>query len=354
MHIIFNPPDNIENKYIKLMVEPLSRAGFHIHALDNIFSSIRHFRSIRLVHLNWFENLNDESFAKGFNSFLRKAFILTVIRLSGKKLVWTMHNRMSHERKTGKMSRIISNWLIRWADIIIIHCEQSRALLLNTFPDTAAKIRYLPHPDFVGCYGGSIEKSKPDDTLKLLFVGTIKPYKNIEVLIGAMKQVGDNAHLTIAGNPKSTTYAQELKIMAANSTNITLKLEFIPDEQLPNLIGQCDLLILPYDLESSLNSGTVILAFSYQKTVICPEIGTLADMMEMKDNFLSYRYKSPEEHFSRITEVIQQAIKMKIEDPNIFEQKGQTMFKYISQKNNKKEVGEGLVEIYNEILNSNK
>ncbi|MGX7835548.1 glycosyltransferase, partial [Campylobacter fetus subsp. venerealis] len=126
---------------------------------------------------------------------------------------------------------------------------------------------------------------KSDTRLKLLFLGAIKPYKNIELLIDLAKKFPLDIQLTVAGNPSSDSYRSELEALALDTQNIKLDLTFIPDEELPGYIHESDLLILPYSLASSLNSGTVILAFSYGRTVICPRIGTIDDL-KAGDNVL--------------------------------------------------------------------
>src|SRR5690554_3006865 len=302
MHIIFNPSVNEENKYIEIMVRALQENGFKVHSLDNFFSSKPHFQSIKLVHLNWFENVDDSSFRSALRSFVRKMFVLSVIRMSGKKLVWTMHNRASHEKRTGWFSRTITRCLIRWSDRIIIHSEKSREIIGDQYPVAAEKLFYLPHPDFIGTYGPIPPALEQDISgpLKLLFIGALKPYKNIELLIKAAGEFNEEVSLTIAGKPITSAYKQIIEEMADAAGNIQLTLEFIPDHALPGLMQQADLLILPYDLDSSLNSGTAILAFSYKKTVICPEIGTIEDLKEAKNQTLHYRYQSEVEHWQQL------------------------------------------------------
>lgn len=351
MHIIFNPPVNEENKYIENIVKPLVESGCQVHALENFFSGLGHFRSIRVLHLNWFENVDDTSSYKAVIGFLRKMLVLTVIRLSRKKLIWTMHNRISHEKKSGRFSRIITDTLIQWTDMIIIHSYQSRDLLTANHPGIGHKIKYLPHPDFIGSYGSLVvSQEKETEVLRLLFFGAVKPYKNIELLIDAMKEFSGEVKLTIAGKTKTAAYQKKILALASSFENINLVLEFIPDSQIPVLLSNCDLVILPYDLESSLNSGTVMLAFSYQKTVICPEIGTLADMKVMKENFLTYRYESMAEHQLQLKETIKKAIRLRKTDALIFEKMGRNMSAYVSDKHNKAAVGEKLKTIYCSIL----
>lgn len=352
MDIIFNPPDNTENKYIQIMVEPLRQDGFRIHELDGLFSGWKHFWSIRLVHLNWFENIDDTSFFKGLRSFFRKMVVLTVIHLSGKKLVWTMHNRMTHEQKTGKMSSILTDRLLAWSDAIIIHSQLSRALILAQSPSLSQKIHYIPHPDFVDCYGPVPSSSPSDDSaLRLLFVGAVKPYKNIELLIetvGDMKDVS----LMIAGKAKDEAYKDSLTQLAKRFPNIHLNLAFVPDSLLPELLAKSDVVILPYDLASSLNSGTVMLAFSYQKTVICPEIGTLVDMEEARENFFGYRYEDPAGHRKVIRQAIDQAMALKKRDPKALEAMGRAMQAHVLSRQPKARVGNKLKQLYHKLVSS--
>lgn len=352
MHIIFNPSVNEENKYIEIMVRPLQEEGYVVHALDDFFSSIKHFQSIKLIHLNWFENVDDSSFRSAFRSFLRKMFVLITIRMSGKKLVWTMHNRASHEKRTGWFSRTITGYLIRWSHKIIIHSQKSRNIISSQYPHAVEKLFYLPHPNFIGSYGtlpDSRETTSPTP-LKLLFIGAVKPYKNIELLINAVRGFRQEVFLTIAGKPNTSAYKQAIDQLARDAGNVQLLLKFIPDDELPALMQQADLLVLPYDLKSSLNSGTVILAFSYKKTVICPEIGTIEDLNEAKENVLYYGYQSEEEHLEQLKHQITTAIRMKAENPKIFYHLGEEVFHHVNQVHNKNLIVEKLLSLYQNLL----
>lgn len=352
MDIIFNPPVNESNKYIAIMVNPLLESGYRVHPLDSFFSGLRHFRSIKLVHLNWFENLDDTSFPMMISSFFKKSLVLAVIRLSNKKLIWTMHNRVSHEKQSGYLSNILTRKLIRYSHAIIIHCNKSRDLLMEIHPVIACKTYYLPHPDFIDSYGPRVEENGSKDKLKLLFIGAIKPYKNIELLIKTAGYLEDKVELTIAGNPKSESYKEHLARFAGMFYNIKLKLEFIPGQDIPKLIGSSDLLVLPYDLKSSLNSGTVILAFSYGKTVICPEIGTLKDMEKVGDQFLTYDYETEEEHASKLKKMMELAHQKKKDEPEVFKNMGFAMLQYVKNNNGKKSVSDNLKQLYSSVLNS--
>lgn len=351
--IIFNPPENKGNKYIEIMVRPLREQGYQVYPLDGFLSEWRHFRSIRLVHLNWFENVDDSSFFRAFRSFIRKMFVLTIIHWSKKKLVWTMHNRTSHEKKTGFFSRTITQFLIRWADRIVIHNHLSADILSEKNPNAPKKSFYLPHPEFIDVYGPPMQQKKtsPTTVLSLLFVGAVKPYKNLELLAQAVRPFGDRVSLTIAGQPDPSAYGEVISEIASSIGNIKLMLDFIPDDELPQIIGASDLLILPYDLKSSLNSGTALLAFSYKKTVICPEIGTIMDMGEAKQYVFHYHYSSEQEHLQCLIDQIGNALRLKGEDPSLLPAFGTSMFEYIEKVHGKPLVTQKLINLYQDLLN---
>ncbi len=350
--IIFNPSENKENKYINILVDGLKRHGFEVNRLDDFLSSWKHFKSIELVHLNWFENLDDSSSASMWKSYFRKLVVLAAVKLGKKKLVWTMHNRVSHEKKSGKLSQALTRKVVAQADAIVIHSTLSRAILASQYPDLQADIIHIPHPDFVDVYGpmipDKVEEKNPK--LRLLFIGAIKPYKNIELLIDLAKKFPSDIQLTVAGNPSSDSYRSELEALARDTQNIKLDLTFIPDEELPGHIHESDLLILPYSLASSLNSGTVILAFSYGRTVICPRIGTIDDL-KAGDNVLDYTYNSEEEHADALLLQVEKAIELWKSNPNSLLDKGLYMRELIQKQNNKKNVSDSLIELYESLVN---
>jgi beta-1,4-mannosyltransferase len=349
--IIFNPCENKENKYVDILVSGLENCGYEISGLDSFLSSFAHFRSIRLVHLNWFENLDDQDTGKMWLSYFRKLAVLQLIRLGKKKLVWTMHNRLSHEKKSGFLSRKLTQKLVRQADAIVIHSTTSRDILNSQFENIKAQIIHIPHPDFLDVYGPMLPDPTRDQNskLQLLFLGAIKPYKNIEILIEAVSRFPHELCLTIAGSPNTLEYGRQIKEAAANAGNISLHLDFIPDNDLPKYFDSSDVVVLPYAIESSLNSGSAILAFSYGRTVICPRIGTIDDLAAEQEVF-AYSYISESEHLEALGIQIQKAITIHSENPKKLLEKGKRMRELLLQKNKKEESVKSLARLYNDLL----
>ena len=351
MNIIFNPPDNVENRYIRLLVDQLRAKGYCIHPLDTIFSSYRHFRSIQFVHLNWFENVDESSWFTALRSFARKLTVLAVIRLSGKRLVWTLHNRASHEKGTAWFSRFLMRRLIRWSHAIVIHSRQSEDILATYGDRVLQRVTYVPHPNFIGEYGDAMA-ADPDlgGTLQLLFFGMVKPYKNLELLMEVVATFGSRVHLTIAGKAPDDRYCQKLAERAAAMGNVTLLPYFVPDSKLPLLLAQADAVVLPYDLDSSLNSGTAMLAFSYGKTVICPEIGTLSDLGSHIGDTFCYRYETPDQHRQALIQQIERAWMRKRDTPGELAAMGQRLYRYVADMHDPKDAGNTLVQLYQRLM----
>ncbi len=351
MDIIFNPPANEANQYIQLLVSELRAKGYRIHSLDTIFSSRKHFRSIKLVHLNWFENIVERrSFFTELRSFLRKLTVLTIIHLSGKPLIWTLHNRESHEKGTAFFSRIITRLLVRWSDCIVIHSGQSEGVLTAYGGRTLERVAYVPHPHFIGVYGDALTATRGDNLLRLLFIGMVKPYKNLELLIDVVGAFGHRVQLIIAGKAVDENYQRKLVEQANAVGNVTLLPYFVPDGELAQLLGRADAVVLPYDLASSLNSGTVILAFSYKKTVICPEIGTVSDLdSHMADTFC-YRYGTTAQHRAELTQQIERALVLKQHDPDALDNRGERLYRHMVMAHDPHRVGDELARLYRHVV----
>lgn len=351
MDIIFNPPVNTENQYIRLLVNELHARGYRIHPLDTIFSGYRHFRSIKLVHLNWFENIDDSSFFTALRSFMRKLTVLSAIRLAGKPLVWTLHNRASHEKGAALFSRMLMRLLVRWSDVIIIHSGQSENVLASYGASVLERVAYVPHPHFVGVYGSAVAAyPHKENGLRLLFIGMVKPYKNLELLIDIVGTFGHGVQLTIAGKAIDEGYQRKLANRAAHVGNVTLLPYFIPDGELTLLLGHTDAVVLPYDLASSLNSGTAILAFSYRKTVICPEIGTIADLGNHVADTFCYRYDTAAQHRKALKQQIERALTRKREDPHALDDMGERLYRHMAAAHDPQRVGDELARLYRHAL----
>lgn len=316
MKIVLYPFIGETNKYIDFISTGLKNKGHEIVRINKFFS---HYNSVKIIHFNWYEIIFSRS------DFFKKVIKILLFRSLGKKIVFTIHNKLPHENHYATLQKIFFRFLSISSDKIIIHSEESK--LLFESEKIQRKIVYLPHPNYIDLYGPlKINSSKiEDEPLKLLFIGQVRPYKNIELLIECCKSFESQINLTIAGKISDREYEAIIKKMA--NQKMILDLKFIDDGKLIEYLRKNDLVILPYDIKSSLNSGTVLLSFSYGRTVICPDIGTIKDIKD-KRFILNYNYSNNEEHKDVLMQIIEKAIELHKHQHNIFDEWGSEMRQY--------------------------
>lgn len=248
-----------------------------------------------VYHINWFDQ------SKDVISFLKRLYFLIALKLKGKRIVWTIHNIVSHT-KTPFYNKILFKCLARFSKVIHVMCNDTVSIAkLEKYQD---KVKLVPHGDYYGSYPDNsfdvyehygINRDKPI----FLFSGAIQPYKNVDVLIKAFRKAfsGDDApNLLICGKVEPDSYKDSIQRLLLESKNIVFDPQFIPDENLGAYIKTAKVLTVPYSYRSSLNSGTIPLAFTYGKTLVCPDIACVKDVVSESDCLYSYHYESEEEH----------------------------------------------------------
>jgi glycosyltransferase involved in cell wall biosynthesis len=292
---------DISNLYIQYLIKSLKTLG-----ADPIEFNPRKINSFDYILFNWFENIKSKIISKQFLQFMKKIIILTLIILKRKKIILTLHNKQQHRSgNSSKLSFVLSMLLLfilkNISYKIIIHSKSSRKILTKSCQKKAI---YVPHPNLISAYGTTFDSyDLTDGILRILFLGEITPYKNIDILIQAIKELSyTNIKLSIAGKI-SNEYKSMINKLIGDTDYIQTNFNYIPDHDIPRLISQHHLLIVPFDLESYLNSSTIILAFSYKRTVICSEIGTVLDL-ENKNMYFGYSYRKKTEHKEKLKECL--------------------------------------------------
>ncbi|WP_346862598.1 glycosyltransferase [uncultured Draconibacterium sp.] len=345
MKIVFDPPFSKSNEYSNLITSYLIEKGYTIYSFDEIFESRNKFFSVKVVHLNWFEVIGSYY---GFIKKLVRIFLLLVFR---KKIIWTMHNKSPHTKKLLMLQKVLYLLIAKISHRIVIHSKVSEKILVQGCKIRKEKIEYIPHPHYIGVYGNLQSNNKIcSSKLKLLFFGAVRPYKNIELLLKVANEFQDEIELYIAGKPESNEYKRQIEELAEEKSNVNLELDYIDNKRLISLLSEYELAVLPYDIRSSLNSGSIILCFSYAKSVIVPVIGTINDIPD-KSYLLSYEYGDEKEHYNKLVEKISEAIEMKKKDHDVFKKWGEEMFEYVKENNGTQNSQERFKQLYESILN---
>ncbi len=243
----------------------------------------------RAVFLNWIEEI-------GLSK--RMKFQIMLYKLLGADIIWVFHNRYPHDAVENRVSTGNMNWLATHSTIIMAHSKSS----VKYIPDAAKnrkKAVYVPHIKYAYCDNVSEAlfrkryKVSKEDFVFTMF-GVIRPYKKLEIGIEAFKRLQlKDAKLIITGGPVDLEYTKQIIALCKGNDNIILDLHYLPERTLSGLIEFSDVILVPYQNRSSINSGVVIRSFSQGTTVIAPDICMVKDLA--KNNFL-YMYKdSPDQ-----------------------------------------------------------
>lgn len=275
---------------------------------------------------------------------------LKLLANSGKKIIFNFHNKIPHETKEVKKAKEFVKTLIEISCKIVIHSNESIQIIQDICQKDAHvlnKIVCVPHPHYIGIYGAEkTAASLPNNKLKLCFFGAIRKYKNIDLLISAVKELDfDDVELNIVGNCYSDEYAQYLQNLIGENRNIKCDFRLVCDENIPEIIDNSHILVLPYNLESSLNSGTTIMAFSYSRTVLSSQTGTLSDI-EDKSFFFAYSYKTQADHKEELKKQIATVREKYKGNYNELLKLGTRAKKYVEKHNSVELVTERLSEVF--------
>lgn len=353
MKIAYYPFFNQSNKYIEISQNCIRSCGYEI--VD--FKKINYLKlsEIDAVILNWYESVNKGGLLEVVSKIALRSLRLIFLKMNGVKIISTFHNRTPHDVKKRSRSYIIKHFMKfieKKADKIIVLSKYS-VQYLDLYLDKKSieeKAFFIPHPNYIGAYS---ERSDIEPVLNqkftLLFIGQVKHYKNIEVLIEmAHRFESFPIQFIIAGTPESELYKKELQQKTIDLTNVSLDLRFVDDKEIEDMIHNSDVIVLPYDLQSSMNSGTAILAFSNGRTVICPQIATLMDFD--RDLFYSYTYNSYNEHVEKLYNCIKKAYEDWRSDKIKFNEKGKSLYEIVKKNNSKERITECYQKLFSKLF----
>lgn len=257
-----------------------------------------------VFHFNWY----DQSLT--LFSFFKRFYFLIALKIKNKEIIWTIHNIKPH------VGAPKYNWILRHLLVLFsskIHIMNSASANIPYLRQVKSKVIQIPHGDYFYSYPESdvniFDRYNISPTKKIiLFIGAIMPYKNIDVLIEAHKSAFLNTKespvLLICGKTEPAAYREKITNLIDKNKNIIYDPKFVLDKELAAYLKQASILVAPYSYDSSLNSGTIPLAFSYGKTVICPDIACVKDIQEESDCLYSYHYNNSNQHKEELSKAL--------------------------------------------------
>jgi glycosyltransferase involved in cell wall biosynthesis len=197
--------------------------------------------------------------------------LLGTAKLRGTPVVMTVHNVLGHE--TNVADRALTRLAFSFPDRFIVHTEENRRQLVDLFGVPAGRISVIPYGalEFYADEEVSREEARrklelPDASRVLLYFGTIRDYKGLEVLLRALPRVADSVQdvtLVVAGTCwRGWERYQQIIDELALARHVRLHIGYIPSSMIKVYFRSADLVVLPYlHFEAQSGPGNIALAF---------------------------------------------------------------------------------------------
>lgn len=294
------PKTNPHNKYSELLTGSIERSGLRVEHYDR--SAAFKPRRGDIVHMHWPHNsYRSRVLPLTIVKSISFAALLFYFRIIGVRLFWTVHNVWPHTGKT--------RWDFVMRKLILLACHRAFVLSEKTKQEAAEafgvreeKLVLTPHGHYAGAYpdkGLNIREKFgiPADRYVFLFIGRIQAYKGVDRLIRAFRALKmPRATLLIAGEVDEAyrqAFANEVgrkgerggdrgarddvgaDAEVGNLGDIVVYPHFVEDGELADYLRAADVIVLPYRRITT--SGSAVLALSYMKPVVAPNLGGLGE-----------------------------------------------------------------------------
>jgi beta-1,4-mannosyltransferase len=295
LNVLMLPDWRAGNPYQDLLAQSVRDAGARVEfadypqqsfALNRVINRNPH---VNVLHLHWPNPLFGPLFWDGSRvpAFLRMGLLIVDIALArarGRRIIWTLHNLVSHESKDAAREAFACKMLARLSHRIIAHSRSAIALAERVYnTQIAHKAHVIPMGNFDGIYSSATPAPPPRAPgaaapIHILFFGAVRPYKGLKRLLRAFSEVTDpRVRLTIAGRAMDAKYGESIASLAAQDARIDLQLRFVDVPAVSPLFAKADVVIIPF--ERTLTSASLMLAMSLTRTCILPDEARIFDIV---------------------------------------------------------------------------
>ncbi|KUL42218.1 glycosyltransferase [Actinoplanes awajinensis] len=166
--------------------------------------------------------------------------------------------------------------LLRRTAGVVVHSAYDRDALACAYDLAGVPAEIALHGPFDHHVVDTPRTPGPDGVCRLLYFGTIRPYKGLEDLIEAFGTLGPEYHLTVVGETwEGWTRPAELIASSPARDRITFVNRYVPDTEVNDYFAAADAVVLPYRRSSA--SGPLHIAMSHGLPVVVTSVGGLVE-----------------------------------------------------------------------------
>jgi glycosyltransferase involved in cell wall biosynthesis len=268
------PPADYERRevfYRWAVGRPGSRLRMAVKLLEHGPDMLRYRRLARwaeVVHFQWF--------ALGW---------LDRVLPPARPIVLTAHDLLPREPRPGQVRA--QRQLYDMVDAVVVHSEFGRQQLIEGLGVSPAKVTVIHHGAFeylARAAPGQLPHELADDSEAdvpiVLFFGLLRPYKGIDVLLSAWRELaarrgGPPARLWIVGRPRMPVAS----LQAAAPPGVRFVLRFVADAELVACFNRASLIVLPYVSTERFDfSGVLATTLAFGKPAILSDVGGFGEV----------------------------------------------------------------------------
>lgn len=255
-----------EDFYRRAMARPRSTGARRaLRLAEHVPDMVRHRdegRDADVVHYQW---LTLEAL---------DAFLLA----RGAPRVFTSHNVL--RRGTGRVREQAARLVVARCDAVIAHTAAGGRALVERFGADPARVHVIPHGAFEGLARQPAETPLEPSLAAVegpvvLCFGVLRPYKGVDVLLEAFRELDEGAELWIVGRPWMDVAPLRRAAAAARGT-VRFVDRYVADAELPALFRRADVVVLPYRHIDQ--SGVLYTALAFGKAMVLSDVGGFSEV----------------------------------------------------------------------------
>jgi glycosyltransferase involved in cell wall biosynthesis len=195
---------------------------------------------------------------------------------SGRPLVLTAHDILPREARPGQ--RAAQRRLYERVDAVVVHSEHGRDRLVGQLGADPGRVHVIPHGAFTYLREQPHTVPLPREHARaegpvVLCFGLMRPYKGIDVLIDAWREVS-GAELWVVGMPRMDI----APLRRAAPASVRWVPRFVTDPEIPAFFERADLVVLPYrEIDQS---GVLFTALAFGKPLLLSDVGGFPEIAD--------------------------------------------------------------------------